>query len=41
MYIGLFIVLILILVLPLAVKKIEENIEVLSFYNGILANGYL
>ncbi|WP_291632511.1 DUF1646 family protein [Clostridium sp.] len=37
MYIGLFVVLVLILVLPLTVKKFEEKIEVFLFMMGILA----
>ncbi|MBC8061418.1 MAG: DUF1646 family protein [Clostridiaceae bacterium] len=37
MYIGLFIILILILLLPLTVKKVEDNLEIFLFIMGISA----
>ena len=37
MYIGLLVVLILILILPLAVKKVEDNLEIFLFIMGVSA----
>ena len=37
MYIGLLVVLILILLLPLTVKKVEDNLEIFLFIMGFLA----